>query len=74
MFESKPELKNYFEKFKNMSLEILYKSDALLNHATNVMEAIDTAVTELDDAEKTIGAKEVAGVINVLYQRYRKHL
>jgi hypothetical protein len=28
----------------------------------------------LDDAEKTIGAKEVAGVINVLYQRYRKHL
>jgi hypothetical protein len=28
----------------------------------------------LDDAERTMGAKEVAGVINVLYQRYRKHL
>jgi len=53
MFEAKPELKNYFEKFKNMSLEVLYKSDALLNHATNVMETIDTTVTELDDAEKT---------------------
>ena len=53
MFENKPDLKNYFEKFKNMSIEVLIKSDALLNHATNVMEAIDTAVTELDDAEKT---------------------
>ena len=42
-----------FEKFKNMSIEVLIKSDALLNHATNVMEAIDTAITELDDAEKT---------------------
>lgn len=53
MFEAKPDLKNYFEKFKNISNEVLYKSDALLNHATNVMEAIDTAVMELDDADKT---------------------
>ena len=53
MFEARPDLKNYFEKFKNMSIEVLIKSDALLNHATNVMEAIDTAITELDDAEKT---------------------
>jgi hypothetical protein len=53
MFETKPDLKDYFGKFKNMSIEVLIKSDALLNHATNVMEAIDTAVTELDDAEKT---------------------
>lgn len=28
----------------------------------------------LNDAEKTMGVKEVAGVINVLYQRYKKHL
>lgn len=53
MFEAKSDLKNYFEKFKNMSNEVLFKSDALLNFATKVMEEIDLIVTELDDAEKT---------------------
>jgi hypothetical protein len=28
----------------------------------------------LDDAEKQIGVKEVASVINTLYQRYKKDL
>ena len=31
----------------------LAKSTVLENHATVVMEAIDTAITEIDDAEKT---------------------
>lgn len=53
MFESNEELKKHFEKFKDMENEKLFKSQLLLNHATSVMESIDTTVTELDDAEKT---------------------
>ena len=36
-----------------MNNEQLLRSQVLLNHATVVMEAIDTAITEIDDAEKT---------------------
>ena len=53
MFEANEDLKKYFDKFKNLNSEQLLKSTALLNHATAVMESIDTTVTELDDAEKT---------------------
>lgn len=63
MFEAAPDTKNHFEKFKNFSNDVLSKNDPFINVATNAMEAMDTAVTELDDAEKThqklikIGAK-----------------
>jgi hypothetical protein len=53
LFESNQDLKKYFEKFKDMDNESLFKSQALINHATSVMESIDTTVTELDDADKT---------------------
>ena len=53
LFESNVEFKNYFEKFKNMENAVLIKSQVLENHATIVMETIDTAITEIDDAEKT---------------------
>ena len=36
-----------------MENSVLMKSQVLENHATIVMEAIDTAITEIDDAEKT---------------------
>ena len=62
MFESNEDLKKYFEKFKNMPNETLFKSQLLLNHATTVMESIDTFVTELDDAEKTHQALKKIGV------------
>lgn len=53
MFESNQDLKKYFEKFKDMSNDTLFRSQLLLNHATTVMESIDTFATELEDAEKT---------------------
>lgn len=53
MFESKPETKKYFEKFKDMSNELLFKSNKFIDHANSVMESFDTIVTELDDADKT---------------------
>ena len=53
MFESNQDLKKYFEKFKDMSNDALFRSQLLLNHATTVMESIDTFATELEDAEKT---------------------
>lgn len=53
MFEANPDLKKYFEKFKDMSNEQLFKSTVLIDHATSVMEFLDIIVTELDDAEKT---------------------
>lgn len=63
MFEACPPTKNYFEKFKSMSNEVLAKNEPFTIFAANVMEAFDTAITELDDPEKThqklkkIGAK-----------------
>jgi len=53
LFETNPEIKNYFEKFKHIENAALLKNQILENHATAVMEAIDTAITEIDDAEKT---------------------
>jgi hemoglobin-like flavoprotein len=53
LFETNEDFKNYFEKFKNLNNEQLLRSQVLLNHATVVMEAIDTAITEIDDADKT---------------------
>lgn len=53
MFEANPEMKNYFEKFKGMDNEKLFKSTILQDHASLTMEMIDTFVTELDDADKT---------------------
>ena len=53
MFEAHPDMKNHFEKFKNADNERLFKSTALQDHASAVMEMIDTFVTELDDADKT---------------------
>ena len=46
-------MKQYFDKFKNKENAALLKSQILIDHATVVMEAIDTSVTELDDADKT---------------------
>ncbi len=62
MFEAKPETKSYFEKFKNMPNEALSKHDPFINLVTNVMELFDTAVTELDDAEKTHQKLKKAGL------------
>lgn len=53
MFESNKDMKNYFEKLKNLDNDQIAKNTAFINHATNVMEALDTTVTELEDAEKT---------------------
>lgn len=53
MFEANPDMKKYFEKFKDMDNARLFKSTILQDHANVVMEMIDTFVTELDDAEKT---------------------
>jgi hypothetical protein len=53
MFEANKDMKNYFEKLKNMDNDQIAKNTAFINHATNVMEALDTTVTELEDAEKT---------------------
>lgn len=53
LFEANPEFKSYFEKFKHLENAVLIKSQVLENHATAVMEAIDIAITEIDDAEKT---------------------
>lgn len=53
MFEANPEMKNYFEKFKDMDNERLFKSQLLQDHASATMEMIDQLVTELDDADKT---------------------
>lgn len=53
MFETNADVKKYFEKFKDMNNELLIKSTILIDHATAVMEMLDTYVTELDDAEKT---------------------
>jgi len=53
MFESNKDMKNYFEKLKNMDNDKIAKSTVFIDHATNVMEALDTTVTELEDAEKT---------------------
>jgi hemoglobin-like flavoprotein len=62
MFESNEELKKYFEKLKDKDNATLLKSQILLDHATVVMEAIDTTVTELDDAEKTHNNLKKMGV------------
>ncbi len=70
MFEANSDMKNYFEKFKDKENVALMKSQILIDHATNVMEQIDTTVTELDDAEKThtrlkrIGGEHKARGIN----------
>jgi hypothetical protein len=53
MFEANPETKTYFEKFKNMSNEALSKYEPFIKYVTDFMELFDTAVTELDEAEKT---------------------
>ena len=53
MFEANPDMKNYFEKFKDMDNEKLFKSVALQDHANVTMEMIDTLVTELDNADAT---------------------
>ncbi len=53
MFEKNSDMKLYFEKFKGKENAALLKSEILIEHATVVMEAIDTSLTELDDAEKT---------------------
>lgn len=78
MFESCPDTKTYFEKFKDVSNELLSKKDPFVNLVTNVMEAMDTAVTELDDAEKThqklkqIGAKhKERGVPDIIIKEIR---
>jgi hemoglobin-like flavoprotein len=62
MFSSNEELKQYFEKLKDKDNAVLIKSQILLDHATVVMEAIDTTVTELDDAEKTHANLKKLGV------------
>lgn len=78
MFEACPDTKNYFEKFKSMSNDVLAKNEPFINFATNVMEALDTAITELDDAEKThqklkkIGAKhKAAGILDTMLKEMR---
>jgi hemoglobin-like flavoprotein len=53
LFEANADIKNYFEKFKNLSNDKLFKSQLLINHATTVMETLDTTIMELDDADKT---------------------
>jgi hypothetical protein len=53
MFEKNEGLKQHFGKFKNMDNATLFKSDALLEHASNVMEFLDVTVTELDNADST---------------------
>lgn len=53
MFEASPDTKNYFEKFKHLSNEQLAKHEPFIDYATNLMESYDTAITDLDDADKT---------------------
>jgi hypothetical protein len=53
MFEKNEGLKKHFKKFENMDNATLFKSDALLEHATIVMEFLDVTVTELDNADST---------------------
>ena len=53
MFEKNANMKRYFDKFKDMDNAVLFKSEILVEHATVVMEMIDTTVTELDNADQT---------------------
>lgn len=64
MFEQNEGLKQYFEKFKNVDNATLFKSDALKEHATAVMEWLDTIVTELDNADQTHAKLKKQGEIH----------
>lgn len=66
MFEASPDTKTYFEKFKDVPNDVLAKKEPFKDFANNVLEFMDTCVTELDEAEKTqknllaMGAKHKA--------------
>jgi hemoglobin-like flavoprotein len=53
LFETDAALKNDFQKFKDKDNSALQNMTALHNHAMQVMEALDTVVTELEEADKT---------------------
>ncbi len=53
LFETHEDLKGYFDKFKGKDNSQLANNQALHNHAVQVMELIDTVVTELEEAEKS---------------------
>lgn len=66
MFEASPDTKTYFVKFKDVPNDVLVKKEPFKDFANNVLEFMDTCVTELDEAEKTqnnllaMGAKHKA--------------
>ncbi len=53
MFDACPETKECLEKFRNTPNDTLRTNEPFINYCANLMEHFDTAITELDDADKT---------------------
>ena len=75
MFETSPDTKAYFDKFKDIPNEVLAKKEPFKEFANNVFEFMDTCVTELDEADKThknllsMGAKHrTKGIPSTLFK------
>jgi hypothetical protein len=64
MFEADENLKRHFEKFKDMNNATLFTSQALIDHATAVMEMLDITVTELDNADSTHNKLKKQGLMH----------
>lgn len=62
MFETSAEVRNMFEQFRTVdNLNDLWTSRALENHALLVMNALDEAITNLDDENYLIEMLLVTG-------------
>ena len=62
MFESRSEVKSMFEQFRTVdNVADLYSDQALENHALLVMNALDEAITNMDDEENMIDTLLVIG-------------
>jgi len=61
MFEACPETKASLDKFKSTANDALRTHEPFINYCANLMEQFDTAITELDDADKTHAKLQTIG-------------